>query len=1282
MSLLKNWVGLFAEKPNRNQRRTESKVRPKLSLTLLEDRITPDAKVFTTSTLAVQVGATYTGANAILDAANNALTLDGYFVVVDTANAPLGGYTAGTINKDLTLWGSNHGIDPNTGARVPEVFINTSAGTMSGANGRALAIDGFSFVTAGGLGAFFTNTTNNYSLAFTNNIVKNQNAPNVNGLQLGVSGAPGIAAATISHNLFDGMTTGSAIRISTSTNAAITDNVILNGRSGIQIQASIPSVNGILINNNYISDMQLSAIRLEGNVNNPTVTNNTIINANLSNNAQHAGIRLATNFTGSGGTPGVTGTPTVKNNLITNSNTGIRFTDGTFVDIVATAISLNAIDVNPGTSAVATGNTADATIDLSGNWLGTASPAALEGVGTGTRSYVIQSYLSGNANSRTGATSTSSGVWGFSPNLATVEMLVPQTKATSLLNRVDGSIQSGIDRAASGQRVRVASDTFSGNVSALANAVTLIANGQVTINGNLAFNSDDTLGVEISGTNPATQYSNFIVNGTVNLGNASLAISLIGGYMVPPGTFPTFNIINNDGFDPVVGTFNSQAEGSTITSGGTTFTITYQGGLNSNDVVLIRNVAPTDIALNNSSIAENNPINAVIGNFSTTDPDVGDTFTYSLVPGAGSSGNGSFTINGSGQLLAAISFNFEAQSSYAVRVRSTDAGGLFTEQNFTIFVTNVNETPTQVNLSSNTLPENAGSNFVIGTLSTVDPDVGDTFTYTLVGSGNNNALFNISGNQLRANASFNFESQSTYTVRVRSTDAGGLFIARNFTIIVTNVNEAPTQVFLSNSSLPENAGANYVIGTLSTTDADTTPQTFTYTLVGSGNDNALFNISGNQLRANASFDFETQSVYTVRIRSTDQGGLFIARNFTIIVTDVAEGPSFWTAPQSGGPVKQYVVTSLGAPAVPTGLSINVTGAAKIAYADVNGDGTEDIVVATVSANNSFVTVYNGKNAAFINSFTPFASGTTSAIYVAAGDVNADGKADVVVSNGSVGTGANSNTRVYDGAYIASGKAVVSPLVGGTQAAQGRIRDFFAFTNATGSSAGNGNSFTPNTGATVAVGDFNGDGRADIVVGVAGGGTSRVNIFDSKVLLGTNSATAWPKPNVDLNVYNLNWSTGVTVAAGDINGDGRADLITGALSGGPNIRVFTFAAGSTSVPVSAHAAFTNASGTIITTTYSGTAPTLAADFFVGIANNVGVRVAARDLNKDGFAEILYTFGANQPAFASTHIGTIDGKGLTVAFTPTPYQLQFAPPPGTDYTLVVAAYPGAANGAWIA
>jgi hypothetical protein len=94
-------------------------------------------------------------------------------------------------------------------------------------------------------------------------------------------------------------------------------------------------------------------------------------------------------------------------------------------------------------------------------------------------------------------------------------------------------------------------------------------------------------------------------------------------------------------------------------------------------------------------------------------------------------------------------------------------------------------------LSRTTVAENSGSNAVVGTLSTIDPDAGDSFTYTLVsGIGDtDNASFNILGNQLRATASLNFEAKSTYTVRVRSTDQGGLRTEKAFTITVIDVAE-------------------------------------------------------------------------------------------------------------------------------------------------------------------------------------------------------------------------------------------------------------------------------------------------------------------------------------------------------------------------------------------------------------------------------------------------------------------------------------------------------------
>jgi hypothetical protein len=200
------------------------------------------------------------------------------------------------------------------------------------------------------------------------------------------------------------------------------------------------------------------------------------------------------------------------------------------------------------------------------------------------------------------------------------------------------------------------------------------------------------------------------------------------------------------------------------------------------------NEAPSAIALSNSTVAENEPAGAVVGQLTTTDQDAGDTHTYTLVAGTGDADNGSFTIVGD-SLQTAAPLDFEAQASYSVRVRSEDAGGLSSEVELTITATDVNEVPTLLALSNDTLAENEPIGTVVGLLTTTDPDVGDTHTYTLVaGTGDtDNALFTIVGDELRTAAVLDFETQSSYSVRVRSEDADGLFAELFFVVLVTDL---------------------------------------------------------------------------------------------------------------------------------------------------------------------------------------------------------------------------------------------------------------------------------------------------------------------------------------------------------------------------------------------------------------------------------------------------------------------------------------------------------------
>ena len=92
------------------------------------------------------------------------------------------------------------------------------------------------------------------------------------------------------------------------------------------------------------------------------------------------------------------------------------------------------------------------------------------------------------------------------------------------------------------------------------------------------------------------------------------------------------------------------------------------------------NNAPTNILLSNDSYMEGSTSGHVIGQFSTTDADLGDTHTYALVPGTGSNHNASFTIVGN-QLRVQTGLTFSG-SPYSIRVRSTDAAGDDFEKQF------------------------------------------------------------------------------------------------------------------------------------------------------------------------------------------------------------------------------------------------------------------------------------------------------------------------------------------------------------------------------------------------------------------------------------------------------------------------------------------------------------------------------------------------------------------------------------------------------------------------
>ncbi len=342
----------------------------------------------------------------------------------------------------------------------------------------------------------------------------------------------------------------------------------------------------------------------------------------------------------------------------------------------------------------------------------------------------------------------------------------------------------------------------------------------------------------------------------------------------------------------------SPASGSTqdFSSGGVTYTVTAENSDTRDWTINLvpQNDAPTDITLSNSTINENAGPFASVGNFSTTDLNVGQTHTYTLVAGTGDDDNATFSIAGA-NLRAFGSLNYEAKDTYTIRVQTDDgAGGLY-EEAMTITVNNVWEAPSDISITNFQLAdENNAINDELFTLSTTDPDNGETYTYTLVaGTGDDdNASFSISGDKILAQDFFNHEVKDSYTIRVETDDNNGFQFEKSFTILINDLNDDPTEVQISSSSILEGNSINDVVGTLSTVDEDDT-DTHVYSLVsGTGSaGNASFNINGNELRASAVFDYETADSWVIRVRTDDQNGGIHDEVIFIDITNDPEAPT-------------------------------------------------------------------------------------------------------------------------------------------------------------------------------------------------------------------------------------------------------------------------------------------------------------------------------------------------------------------------------------------------------
>jgi len=290
----------------------------------------------------------------------------------------------------------------------------------------------------------------------------------------------------------------------------------------------------------------------------------------------------------------------------------------------------------------------------------------------------------------------------------------------------------------------------------------------------------------------------------------------------------------------------------------------------------------------------------------------------------------------------------------------------------------------------------------------------------------------------------------------------------------------------------------------------------------------------------------------------------IANNFTL-----AQDPAVVSSGNGTFQLYNAGASGLNPIGAPVTAFAGYAGSVRVASGDFNGDGVKDIVVAAGAGGGPHVKIFDGATGQLMRSFFAFDSGFTGGIFVAAGDIDHDGKDDVIITPD---VGGGTHVRIFSGGdpdkLMASFFGIDTPggFLGGSRAATGDIDgDGYADLVITAGLGGGSHTaifngrllaqgviqrltgdffaFDPefaNSGINVAVSDVDGDGFGDVVIG----GGNRIRILSGQVVVKRGGAAAAATPNNDFYVGDPNVEQSVRLAGGDFDGDGRGEVLIG------------------------------------------------------------------------------------------------------------------------------------------
>lgn len=454
---------------------------------------------------------------------------------------------AGTYNEDVTV---NKTVKVLGAGPVGTTVIGPIGGTSATTflvTANNVEIAGFTITRAG------NNTTD-------------WNDPSLNIPGVAVQGA--FTGMLLRDNLITGMRT--AIDINNSNGHTIRNNVIDNNRTGFIFRNQTDNMT--VVENTVTNNWTVGILFLDGSgsgVPPQSALNCTFFNNNISGN-WYGGIVDRQ----SGGSLPVPGTTNLKN------FSGNWY--GTATPVVTTANSAEPgyaaqIPVAFGGSAVPPGGQPDI-------------------AGAASANFDYTPLLAGGGDTNV-QTTPGRGTYGFQGNFSSLNV-----SATSAQVGATSKIQEAIDLITAGGTLSIPTGAYPGSVNvnkALSINGTFTVGGSFTTSaagvvvspgyspgiintGNLSFGSGTTVNVELNGVVAGTNYDQFNVTGTVNI-SSGVTLNPTVGYS--PGAGDAYTIINNDGGDPITGSFSGLPDGTVFFVGANSFRIDYDGG-DGNDVVI------------------------------------------------------------------------------------------------------------------------------------------------------------------------------------------------------------------------------------------------------------------------------------------------------------------------------------------------------------------------------------------------------------------------------------------------------------------------------------------------------------------------------------------------------------------------------------------------------------------------------------------------------------------------------------------------------------------------